>query len=172
MAPTGMYWGKDYSSTMMPIRSSVFWRPSFGIREKPSPRTLKPGSPAGYMADPFPTKRNQRIIPTAIGRLHSGINLVRAQEKLDALAASLRLEYAADYPAQARWSISVQPLLESLVGNVRPMLMVLMAAVVVILLIGSVNIANLLLARASARHKEMALRSALGATGTRVTGNF
>src|SRR5882724_7917896 len=124
---------------------------------------------AGFMADPFPIKRNQRLIPIAIGRLHAGINLAQAQEKLDALAASLRLEYASDYPAQARWSIGVQPLLESLVGNVRPMLMVLMAAVVVILLIGSVNIANLLLARASARHKEMALRNALGATGTRVT---
>jgi predicted permease len=124
---------------------------------------------AGFMADPFPIKRNQRIIPGAIGRLHSGLTLAQAQEKLDALAASLRLAYAPDYPPQARWSIGVQPLLESLVGNVRPMLMVLMAAVVVILLIGSVNIANLLLARASARHKEMALRSALGATGTRVT---
>jgi predicted permease len=124
---------------------------------------------AGYMADPFPTKRNQRIIPAAIGRLHPGIDLERAKEKLDALAASIRLDYASDYPPQARWSISVQPLLESLVGNVRPVLMVLMAAVVVILLIGSVNIANLLLARASARHREMALRSALGATATRVT---
>lgn len=124
---------------------------------------------AGFMADPFPNKRNQRIIPGAIGRLRPGLGLAQAQEKLDALAASLRLAYGSDYPAQARWSIGIQPLLESLVGNVRPMLMVLMAAVVVILLIGSVNIANLLLARASARHKEMALRSALGATGTRVT---
>jgi len=124
---------------------------------------------AGFMADPFPNQRNQRIIPGAIGRLRSGLNLAQAQDKLDALAASLRLAYASDYPAQARWSIGIQPLLESLVGNVRPMLMVLMAAVVVILLIGSVNIANLLLARASARHREMALRSALGATGTRVT---
>jgi predicted permease len=125
---------------------------------------------AGFDADPFPPhKRNFRLIPGAIGLLHSGTSLVRAQQKLDALAASLRLEYASDYRAQDRWSIGVQPLLESLVGNVRPMLVVLMAAVVVIILIGSVNIANLLLARASARHKEMALRSALGATGTRVT---
>lgn len=125
---------------------------------------------AGYKADPFPPfKRDQRIIPGAIGRLHSGLNLVQAQEKLDALASYLGHAYASDYTAQARWSIGVQPLLESLVGNVRPMLMILMAAVVVIILIGSVNIANLLLARASARHKEIALRSALGATGTRMT---
>jgi len=95
---------------------------------------LKPGSPRVSWRTRS-DQRNQRLIPIAIGRLHAGINLAQAQEKLDALAASLRLEYASDYPRKP-----VGPLESTLagvpVGNVRPMLMVLMAAVVVILLIG------------------------------------
>ena len=123
---------------------------------------------AGFRADPFPLGRSQRLIPGAIALVRPGLNPSQAHQKLDAMAAATRLGYPGDYHAQDQWSVELQPLLESLVGNVRPMLLVLMGAVVVILLIGSVNIANLLLARASTRHKEMALRSALGATGSRM----
>ena len=70
--------------------------------------------------------------------------------------------------AQAQWTIEIQPLQEALVGNVRPMLLVLLGAVILIVFIVSLNIANLLLARASGRQQEMAVRSALGASGGRM----
>src|SRR5262249_11504130 len=72
------------------------------------------------------------------------------------------------YPAGSDWSIEAEPLQESLVGNVRPMLWVLMGAVVLIVLLASVNIANLLLARASGRQREVAVRLAMGASRARM----
>jgi len=80
----------------------------------------------------------------------------------------LRRDFPTDYPAQAKWTIEIQPLQESLVGNVRPMLLVLLAAVMLIVFIVSLNIANLLLARASGRQQEIAVRFALGASRARM----
>src|SRR6266404_5192522 len=120
---------------------------------------------AGFRADPFPKPdRSLRFLPGAIGLFKPGINLEQAQSRLNAFTAQLRAEYATDYPAGSGWSIEVEPLQESLVGNVRPMLLVLMGAVVLIILLALVNVANLLLARASGRQREMAVRLAMGAT--------
>jgi predicted permease len=123
----------------------------------------------GFKADPFPKPdRSLRFLPGAIGLLKAGISLEQAQSRLDAFASQLRAEYATDYPAGSDWSIEAEPLQESLVGNVRPMLLVLMGAVVLIILLASVNVANLLLARASGRQREMAVRLAMGATRSRM----
>ena len=117
----------------------------------------------GFRADPFPKpERSLRILPGAIGLLKPGIGLEQAQSRLDAFASQLRAEYATDYPAGSGWSIEAEPLQDSLVGNVRPMLLVLMGAVVLIILLASVNVANLLLARASGRQREVAVRLAHG----------
>jgi predicted permease len=124
---------------------------------------------AGFRADPFPKPdRSLRFLPGAIGLLKPGISLEQAQSRLNAFTAQLRAEYATDYPAGSGWSIEVEPLQESLVGNVRPMLLVLMGAVVLIILLALVNVANLLLARASGRQREMAVRLAMGATRSRM----
>jgi predicted permease len=124
---------------------------------------------AGFRADPFPKPdRSLRSLPGAIGLLKPGISLEEWRARLNAFTAQLRAEYATNYPAGSDWSIEIEPLQESLVGNVRPMLLVLMGAVALIILLASVNVANLLLARASGRQREMAVRRAMGATRSRM----
>ena len=128
---------------------------------------------SGFRAasDPEPV-RSARSFPGSLGRLKRGITLEQAQAQLTAMAAEIRRDFPADYPAQARWTIEIRPLQEDLVGKVRPMLLVLFGAVTLISLIVSLNIANLLLARASGRQQEMAVRSALGASRERIMGQM
>src|SRR5690349_16098183 len=116
----------------------------------------------GFIGEPFPKPmRGTRILVNGIGRLKPGLTLAQAQARLTAMAAELRRDFPGDYPPQAQWTIEIQPLEENLVGKVRPMLLVLLGAVILIVFIVSLNIANLLLARASGRQQEMAVRSAL-----------
>src|SRR5438270_3332332 len=123
----------------------------------------------GFIADPFPKPmRGTRILVNGIGRLKPGLTLAQAQARLTVMAAQLRHDFPGDYPPQAQWTIEIQPLQETLVGNVRPMLLVLLGAVILIVFIVSLNIANLLLARASGRQQEMAVRLALGASRGRM----
>src|SRR5215813_10995788 len=123
----------------------------------------------GFIADPFPKPmRGARILVNGIGRLKPGLTLAQAQARLTAMAAQLRHDFPGDYPPQAQWTIEIQPLQETLVGNVRPMLLVLLGAVTLIVFIVSLNIANLLLARASGRQQEMAVRLSLGASRGRM----
>jgi putative ABC transport system permease protein len=123
----------------------------------------------GFSGDPFPAPaRGLRILPGAIGRLKPGLTVAPAQARLDAMAVDLRREFANDYPPQAKWTVEIVPLQQSLVGKVRPMLVVLMAAVILIVFVVSLNIGSLLLARASGRQQEMAVRAAMGASGGRM----
>jgi putative ABC transport system permease protein len=123
----------------------------------------------GFSADPFPPPmRGTRILVSGIGRLTPGLTLAQAQARLTAMAAQLRLDFPTDYPPQAQWTVEIQPLQETLVGKVRPMLLVLLGAVILIVFIVSLNIANLLLARASGRQQEMAVRLAMGASHGRM----
>jgi putative ABC transport system permease protein len=123
----------------------------------------------GFRANPFPPPlRKLRLLPGIIARLKPGITLQEAQTRLAAFTDAQRREYSADYPASAGWSLGLQPLKTTVVGNTQTLLLSIVLAVAMILLIACVNVASLLLAKSSARQREIAVRTALGASRARI----
>jgi putative ABC transport system permease protein len=120
--------------------------------------TLTP-SPDGWTS-----QRGFRVL-RALARLKPGVTIAQAQAEMDSISGRLGEEFPKENKG---YGVTMIPLVKSIFGNARPALFILFGAVFLVLLIACVNVANLLLARAATRQKEIALRLALGASRWRL----
>jgi putative ABC transport system permease protein len=119
--------------------------------------------PAGYTAEQLALHDEHGL--TIVGRLRPGVTMASAQRELDGIAKQMEIEY----PLTNKTSgVALRGHADTIIGNFRDRLLLLLSAVVCVLLIACVNVANLLLARGSARSKELAIRTAIGAGRSRI----
>ncbi len=184
--------GRDFTesdglagSELVCIISDGLWRRRFGadestignsIRLSGQAYTVVGVAPRGLTFSPeadlwtplrlVASANDQSNLYLVLGRLKGGVSAEQARTDLTAVADRLRATYP--HLMGANEGIGLRSFHEYLVGTIRPTMMILLGAVALVLLVTCGNLANLLLARGSARHQEVALRAALGAKGSRI----